>query len=79
MQVQRFQEKDNQCINEVVLQGKESATMDRSNENRLPNLRLSLSHNCENSNGMNYRQESAKEINTTLSLSLSPSSSRPQP
>ncbi|KAK9285092.1 hypothetical protein L1049_024277 [Liquidambar formosana] len=80
LKVQRLQEKDHQCINEVVLQGKESVTMDRSNENRIPNLRLSLSHNCENSNGMNYRQESAKEINTTLSLSLSPSSSsRPRP
>lgn len=42
-----------------------------------PNLQLSLSHNFDSSNEKKVH-ESASEINTLLSLSLSPSSSKQQ-
>lgn len=44
----------------------------------LPNLQLSLRHSFDNGSEMNDPQENTKEIDTMLSLSLSPSSSRKQ-
>ncbi|KAA8524234.1 hypothetical protein F0562_010657 [Nyssa sinensis] len=70
VKLQGLQEKQLQCTNDVVMPSEK-----RVKEKQIPNLQLSLSHDFDKSDKMNDHQRSSN-INTVLSLSLSPTLSR---
>ncbi|KAF8409060.1 hypothetical protein HHK36_005132 [Tetracentron sinense] len=79
LELQRLRENQPHPITKGVLQIEENTSIEKKLKERewLPNLQLSLSHNSGIDDGKKAR-ESTEEIDTMLSLSLSPSSSRQQ-